>query len=115
MEKCRRVHRQPCGGAHEGEHVVMLVPVSLGRLQPAQEAANGLEQRQIIGRQGLADRTERGGTGDRRAGRTKAKVMPPARPPLAGAARSDRFFDEARALLFDQASSSLAVPACTDM
>ena len=49
------------------------------------------------------------------AERTKAKVMPPARPPLAGAAPSDKFIDEARALLFDQASNSLSVPAWTDI
>ena len=65
--------------------------------------------------QGLSDMIKRRSIADMMAERTKAKVMPPARPPLAGAAPSDKFIDEARALLFDQASNSLSVPAWTDI
>jgi len=61
--------------------------------------------------QGLSDMIKRRSIADMMAERTKAQVMPDARPPLPRAAPSDTFIDDTRALLFDPASNSLSVPA----
>ena len=63
--------------------------------------------------QGLSDMIKRRSIADMMAERAKAKVRPLAPP--SGAPPSDKFVDEARVLLFDQASNSLSVPAWTDV
>ena len=65
--------------------------------------------------QGLSDMIKRRSIADMVAERTRAKVRPSLLPPSSRASSSDKFIDEARALLFDQASNSLSVSAWTDV
>ena len=89
-----------------------------GQIKQLKEAQAYLKERfgiEYNSLQGLSDMIKRRSIADMMAGRVKAKSEPSSPPSSSGPSPSDKFVEEARTLLFNQASSSLSAPAWTDV